>query len=186
MIPVPAEKKHGCRRLPAAAPGKHIQKRRVWQERFFLPSPFRPDNRNFHFSGKNLRRWAVSLYNRLFSTPRRAGPATARRVVWAGAGLDVRIFENDFESWETIIMSMSREEIRQKVIDITCDQLQVSKDQVKDESNFVEDLGADSLDIAELVMEFEDEFDLEIPDNDQRILTIKAAVDFIVEKTAGK
>ena len=83
-------------------------------------------------------------------------------------------------------MSMSREEIRQKVIDITCDQLQVNKDQVKDESNFVEDLGADSLDIAELVMEFEDEFDLEIPDNDQRILTIKAAVDFIVEKTAGK
>ena len=126
------------------------------------------------------------MYNGYFSTPRRVGPATAGRVAWAGAGLDVRIFENDLESWETIIMSMSREEIRQKVIDITCDQLQVNKDQVKDESNFVEDLGADSLDIAELVMEFEDEFDLEIPDNQHDILTIKAAVDFIVGKTGEK
>ena len=76
-------------------------------------------------------------------------------------------------------MSMSREEIRKKVIDITCDQLQVSAEQVKDESAFVEDLGADSLDIAELVMEFEDEFDLEIPEDEQGIRTISAAVDFI-------
>ncbi|MDR1520251.1 MAG: acyl carrier protein [Planctomycetota bacterium] len=81
---------------------------------------------------------------------------------------------------------MSREEIKEKVIDITCDQLQVSREQVKDESAFVEDLGADSLDIAELVMEFEDEFDLEIPDTEHGILTIKAAVDFIAEKSAGK
>jgi acyl carrier protein len=81
-----------------------------------------------------------------------------------------------------LFMSMSREEIREKVIDITCDQLQVSRDQVKDESAFVEDLGADSLDIAELVMEFEDEFDLEIPEDEQGIRTIKAAVDFISDK----
>lgn len=79
-------------------------------------------------------------------------------------------------------MSMSREEIREKVIDITCDQLQVSRDQVKDESAFVEDLGADSLDIAELVMEFEDEFDLEIPEDEQGIRTINAAVEFITSK----
>ncbi|MCC8181082.1 MAG: acyl carrier protein [Planctomycetes bacterium] len=77
---------------------------------------------------------------------------------------------------------MSREEIREKVIDITCDQLQVSRDQVKEESAFVEDLGADSLDIAELVMEFEDEFDLEIPEDEQGIRTIAAAVDFISNK----
>ncbi|MDR1535632.1 MAG: acyl carrier protein [Planctomycetota bacterium] len=81
---------------------------------------------------------------------------------------------------------MSREEIREKVIDITCDQLQVSREQVKEESAFVEDLGADSLDIAELVMEFEDEFDLEIPDNQHDILTIKAAVDYIAGKTGEK
>ncbi len=79
-------------------------------------------------------------------------------------------------------MSMSRDEIKEKVIDITCDQLQVSRDQVKDTSAFVEDLGADSLDIAELVMEFEDEFDLEIPEDEQGIRTINAAVDFIAAK----
>ncbi|MCC8179605.1 MAG: acyl carrier protein [Planctomycetes bacterium] len=77
---------------------------------------------------------------------------------------------------------MSRDEIKEKVIDITCDQLQVSRDQVKDESAFVEDLGADSLDIAELVMEFEDEFDLEIPEDEQSPRTIIAAVDFIAAK----
>ena len=79
-------------------------------------------------------------------------------------------------------MSMSREEIKEKVIDITCDQLQVSREQIKDESAFVEDLGADSLDIAELVMEFEDEFDLEIPEDEQSIRTISAAVEFISGK----
>ena len=83
---------------------------------------------------------------------------------------------------EGIVMSMSRDEIKEKVIDITCDQLKVSRDQVKDDSAFVEDLGADSLDIAELVMEFEDEFDLEIPEDEQGIRTINAAVDFISGK----
>ncbi|MDR0361181.1 MAG: acyl carrier protein [Planctomycetota bacterium] len=80
---------------------------------------------------------------------------------------------------------MSRDEIKEKVIDITCDQLKVSRDQVKNESAFVEDLGADSLDIAELVMEFEDEFDLEIPENEQGIRTVNAAVDFIYGKVNG-
>ncbi len=67
-------------------------------------------------------------------------------------------------------MSMSRDEIKEKVIDITCDQLQVNRDQVKDDSAFVEDLGA------------EDEFDLEIPEDEQGIRTINAAVDFISSK----
>ena len=83
-------------------------------------------------------------------------------------------------------ISMSREEIMEKVVDITCDQLKVSRDQIKDDSAFVEDLGADSLDIAELVMEFEDEFDLEIPENEQGIRTIKAAVDFIAAQVGNK
>ncbi|MDR1612385.1 MAG: acyl carrier protein [Planctomycetota bacterium] len=78
---------------------------------------------------------------------------------------------------------MNRDEIKEKVIDITCEQLKItSRDQIKDDSAFVEDLGADSLDIAELVMEFEDEFDLEIPENEQGIRTINAAVDFIAGK----
>ncbi len=79
-------------------------------------------------------------------------------------------------------MSMSRDEIKEKVIDITCDQLQVSREQIKEESAFVEDLGADSLDIAELIMEFEDEFDLEIPEDEQGIRTISGAIDFIAGK----
>lgn len=74
---------------------------------------------------------------------------------------------------------MTRDEIKAKVIDITCEQLQCKREQVKEESAFVEDLGADSLDIAELVMGFEDEFDLTIPEDEQGIRTIKAAIDFI-------
>lgn len=76
----------------------------------------------------------------------------------------------------------TKEEIQAKVIDITCEQLQVSRDQVKPETSFIDDLGADSLDIAELVMEFEDEFDLNIPEDEEGIKTIKDAVNFIEAK----
>jgi acyl carrier protein len=79
-------------------------------------------------------------------------------------------------------MSMSRDEIKEKVIDITCDQLQVSRDQIKDTSAFVVDRGAATRDHPELVMEFEDEFDLEIPEDEQGIRTVNAAVDFIAGK----
>ena len=67
-----------------------------------------------------------------------------------------------------------------KVVDIVCSQLTVSKDDVTPESSFVEDLGADSLDTVELVMAFEEEFGLEIPDDEaENITTIKSAVDWI-------
>ncbi len=79
---------------------------------------------------------------------------------------------------------MSRDEIKEKVIDIVCEQLQVSREQVKEETSFIDDLGADSLDIAELVMEFEDEFDLNIPEDEEGIKTVGNAVDYI-EKHAG-
>lgn len=77
---------------------------------------------------------------------------------------------------------MNREEIMSKVIDIVVEQLDVSRDQVSNETSFVDDLGADSLDIAELVMEFEDEFDLNIPDDQQGIKTIGDAVNYIEEQ----
>ena len=57
-------------------------------------------------------------------------------------------------------------EVLDKVVDIVCSQLTVSKDDVTSESSFVEDLGADSLDTVELVMAFEEEFGLEIPDDE--------------------
>tara|TARA_B100001939_G_scaffold83704_1_gene71431 strand:- start:257 stop:490 length:234 start_codon:yes stop_codon:yes gene_type:complete len=71
-------------------------------------------------------------------------------------------------------------EVLDKVINIVCSQLTVNKDDVTSESSFVEDLGADSLDTVELVMAFEEEFGLEIPDDEaENITTIKSAVDWI-------
>ena len=70
--------------------------------------------------------------------------------------------------------------IQAKVIEIIVDQLDVSKDQVSLETRFVDDLGADSLDIAELQMEFEDTFELNIPDDEEnRIESVGDAVRFI-------
>ncbi|QEL19712.1 acyl carrier protein [Limnoglobus roseus] len=75
---------------------------------------------------------------------------------------------------------MSDEQIRQKVIDIVCEHLAVNKDQVTDKTSFIEDIGADSLDIVELVMELEEEFDIQIPDDQaEKIKTVGEAVEHI-------
>tara|TARA_E500000178_G_scaffold356512_1_gene434991 strand:- start:12608 stop:12841 length:234 start_codon:yes stop_codon:yes gene_type:complete len=71
-------------------------------------------------------------------------------------------------------------EVLNKVVDIVCDRLSANKDEVSPESSFVEDLGADSLDTVELVMAFEEEFEVEIPDDEaERITTIQSAVEWI-------
>jgi len=71
-------------------------------------------------------------------------------------------------------------EVLDKVVEIVCNQLTVDKGEVTAESSFVEDLGADSLDTVELVMAFEEKFDLQIPDDEaENITTIKSAVDWI-------
>ncbi len=76
------------------------------------------------------------------------------------------------------------QEIQDKVIDIVCKQLGVAKEKVTLEASFVNDLGADSLDTVELVMEIEDAFDLNIPDEDaEKIQTVGDAVRY-VEKSA--
>jgi len=63
---------------------------------------------------------------------------------------------------------------------IVVDQLQVAADDVKIDSTFIDDLGADSLDIVELIMAFEEEFNIEIPDEiAEKIKTVKDAVDYI-------
>ena len=70
-----------------------------------------------------------------------------------------------------------------KVNDIIAQQLDVKLDEIKPESSFIEDLGADSLDTAELVMAFEESFDIEIPDEDaEKILKVKDATDYITAK----
>ena len=70
--------------------------------------------------------------------------------------------------------------IEEKVQKIVCEQLGVSLEEVKLEASFIDDLGADSLDTVELVMAFEEEFELEIPDEEaENIQTVKNAVDYI-------
>jgi acyl carrier protein len=77
--------------------------------------------------------------------------------------------------------------IAERVKQIIVEQLGVDEGQVEDNASFVDDLGADSLDIVELVMAFEEAFELEIPDEDaEKIATVKDAVNYIENKTAKK
>lgn len=70
--------------------------------------------------------------------------------------------------------------IEERVKKIIVEQLGVKEEEVKNESSFVEDLGADSLDTVELVMALEEEFDTEIPDEDaEKITTVQAAIDYV-------
>ena len=71
-------------------------------------------------------------------------------------------------------------QIEQKVRDIVVEQLGVDPEQVTPEASFVDDLGADSLDTVELVMALEEEFDLEIPDEEaEKITTVGEAIEYI-------
>lgn len=73
--------------------------------------------------------------------------------------------------------------VEEKVIAIVSEQLSIPKEDVKLESSFIDDLKADSLDVVELVMEFEDEFGIQIPDEDyEKIKTVGDAVKYISEK----
>ena len=66
------------------------------------------------------------------------------------------------------------------VKEVVVEQLSVSPDEVKEDSKFVEDLGADSLDVVELVMALEEKFDIEIPDDEaEKIQTVKDVIDYI-------
>ncbi|MCZ6785713.1 MAG: acyl carrier protein [Planctomycetota bacterium] len=72
--------------------------------------------------------------------------------------------------------------IEERVIEIVCEQMGASRDKITAETTFINDLGADSLDTVELVMEFEDEFDLNIPDEDaEKIQSVGDAIKYIQE-----
>ena len=74
--------------------------------------------------------------------------------------------------------------VEEKVKEIIVDQLGVDEKQVKSEASFIDDLGADSLDTVELVMALEEEFDIEIPDEDaEKIASVQNAVDYIKPHT---
>ena len=75
---------------------------------------------------------------------------------------------------------MSSEDIFEKVKEIIIEQLGVSETSITSEASFIDDLGADSLDIVELIMALEEEFDLEIPDSDaEKVVTVGDVVDYI-------
>jgi len=75
---------------------------------------------------------------------------------------------------------MSTEEVLDKVKEIIVEQLGVTESTVTLEASFIDDLGADSLDIVELIMAFEEEFDMEIPDADaEKIVTVNDVVEYI-------
>ncbi|KER10221.1 MAG: acyl carrier protein [[Candidatus Thermochlorobacteriaceae] bacterium GBChlB] len=80
---------------------------------------------------------------------------------------------------------MSADEVKDKVYNIIVSKMGVAREQIKDEAKFTDDLGADSLDTVELVMEFENQFGIQIPDEDaEKIATVKNAVDYILAKKA--
>ncbi|MCB9763235.1 MAG: acyl carrier protein [Alphaproteobacteria bacterium] len=81
---------------------------------------------------------------------------------------------------------MSNNDVVGKVIDLIAESLGTEADQLKPEASFIDDLGADSLDIVELVMAIEKEFELEIPDEDaEKILTVQDAIDYINDRAGG-
>jgi acyl carrier protein len=78
---------------------------------------------------------------------------------------------------------MSEQDLQEKIVGVIAEKLGVAADQCKPEAAFVEDLGADSLDQVELVMALEDEFELEIPDEDaEKLKTVQAVYDYVTSK----
>lgn len=77
---------------------------------------------------------------------------------------------------------MEREEILEKIKEITADRLGVEETEVTPEASFRQDLEADSLDLVELIMELEEQFGMEIPDEEaEKITTVEEAVDYVAE-----
>ena len=80
---------------------------------------------------------------------------------------------------------MKMEEVQSKLKEIVMDRLNAEEDQIKPEASFVEDLGADSLDLTELIMGIEEEFDIEIPDEDaEKLTTVGEAMEYVKTKLA--
>ncbi len=77
----------------------------------------------------------------------------------------------------------TQDEVLEKVVAIVSEQLSVDKSEISRETSFVNDLGADSLDTVELVMELEDEFNMNIPDEEaEKLQTVGATIEFIMKQ----
>lgn len=70
--------------------------------------------------------------------------------------------------------------LEEKIVDIIAEKLNLSKDQIKPEASFIDDLGADSLDLVELVMTMEETFGMEVPDEDaEKLKTVKDVIEYV-------
>jgi acyl carrier protein len=84
-------------------------------------------------------------------------------------------------------VSLDEKVVEEKIIEIISEQMGADKTEITRETSFINDLNADSLDTVELVMEFEDEFDMSIPDEEaEKIQTVGAAVDYIMKVAGSK
>ena len=73
-------------------------------------------------------------------------------------------------------------EVLDRIVKVVSEELAISEDEITEDASFIDDLGADSLDVVELIMALEEEFDIEIPDEDaEEIATVSDAVDYIEE-----
>jgi acyl carrier protein len=80
-------------------------------------------------------------------------------------------------------MTLTEKEIKEKVVDVVCTQLQIENSAIKSNSLFTDDLGADSLDLTELTIAFEDEFEIEIPDSDfDQLTTVENVARYIKKR----
>jgi acyl carrier protein len=95
-------------------------------------------------------------------------------------------FDHHITSFNQQENGMATAAVEDKVKQIIVEQLQVDEAEVTPSASFQEDLGADSLDVVELVMQFEEAFDLEIPDEDaEKIKTVKDATEYIEKNAKG-
>jgi acyl carrier protein len=89
--------------------------------------------------------------------------------------------------WEDFIVANNEDRVDERVIEIVSENLGVNKDQITRNTSFMEDVGADSLDIVELIMELEEEFEITIPDEQaEKIKTVGEAIDYIKEELKKK
>ena len=94
-----------------------------------------------------------------------------------------RVLRNPAQFFGRSNTAVTNPSIEDRVVKIVCNQMGTTPDKVSQETSFVNDLGADSLDTVELVMEFEDEFEISIPDEDaEKIQTVGNAIQYIGSK----